>query len=121
MKFKFEKFDPYKHRRSPIYYLSDKIEILKNKQFMQAKISSRINGPNTVYAEVYHSIEWPTNESQHWYHSIKKHFQGKNSTQSAMAWCNYLLNHPPNHYESANGHIDIRERMHGYFKKGDSI
>lgn len=116
MKFTFEKFDPYKNKRSPIYYLSNKIPVLQHEEFLQAKVTSRNNGPNTAYAQIYKTVEWSTNEKQHFYYVISKHFDGKNACQKAIAWCNYLLKNTPNYCQNGKGPINIKEHTKQLFK-----
>ena len=52
-----------------------------------------LNEPNTAYATFCLSIE-PRNT-----YYLHKHFNGKNASLKARAWCNQLLNNTPNYCE----------------------
>lgn len=84
-------------KSAPIVWVSDKRHIHKDKPFsavyIKATVTSRINGPGTVFASVVFSVEYASNT--HWGLDFNKHFKGPRAWMIARQWCNHLLNYPP--------------------------
>lgn len=95
MRFTFKETARYSSP-GPVFYKSDRIQVGPdhNKMFTQAIVESRVNGVNTAYATWDITCEWASNH--HWGISMNKHFFGRAASHKARAWCNYLLNNPPN-------------------------
>lgn len=84
-------------KRNPPIYESSKEQIFKdyNGQFVKARMIARNNGPNTAFAEIYLTVEWPTPNEQKWGHHLYAHFKGKYAFIKAKQWCDFFLNNPP--------------------------
>ena len=106
----------YKLNRYYTIYLSDRIQygFPPNKTFCWAQYTTGINGPNTAYTELFLSVEWPTQPIQHWATKLSKQFKGKNAGISARAWCNYLLNNPPDYIETNMEGIEYESHVNFY-------
>ena len=88
-KFKFKKVQEYK-RRGPIFYKSNLIQYRRQYEKCKAEIESRVNGPNTAFAEIkfFHIIYKQG-------FRLYRHFSGHNCFRQAEKWCNWLLNNYP--------------------------
>ena len=104
MKFQFTKKIEY-GRRGPVIYETDRLLIDLHETYAQARLTMRVGGPCTAYAEFHQTYEWPTSLSQRWGKRFYKHFSGRQATTKAKAWINYMLNHAPSGYSELSGNF----------------
>jgi len=71
--------------------------------------TSRPNGPNTAYAQF--GILFDHFSNKKFGYSMSKHFQGPNAHLKARAWCNWLLNNPPNYCREFSYEPKEKERQ----------